>query len=377
MKNISTLSECCGCGVCAISCPKKIIEIRQNVDGFYSAFVNDKSACLSCGICIKVCPALHDKPCELDAFDIKTYSAKSINTDTLKFSSSGGMAFEIGKHLLNSGYKVCACSYDSEKNIVKHVICRDETELRKTSGSKYIQSYTFDGFSNFNKAENYIVIGTPCQIDAVRRWARMFNCEDNFILVDLFCHGVPTMLMYKKYCDFVQKNIGKIRNVLWRNKDYGWHKSSHMRIDGDRGVFLDNPVNPIKGFFFYAFLRDFILAESCYKCKYKHTSSAADIRLGDFWGDKYANDEDGMNLVYVFTKKGEDIINAIRGVARISEEKVGAGLLNQPSKSPSKPLLYRFMLYLYRTSLDVRKINFLFFIYGKFSKLYKIMFKKA
>ena len=72
MKNISTLSECCGCGVCAISCPKKIIEIRQNVDGFYSAFVNDKSACLSCGICIKVCPALHDKPCELDAFDIKT-----------------------------------------------------------------------------------------------------------------------------------------------------------------------------------------------------------------------------------------------------------------------------------------------------------------
>ncbi len=358
MKNISTIYDCYGCGVCALSCPKKIIEIKENKDGFYSPVVKKNSECISCGICIDVCSFLKNTPCQTSDPLINVYAARSFDDYILKMSSSGGISFEIGKYGLKNNYKICACTYDTEKNIAKHIICENKSKLEQTFGSKYIPSYTYDAFANLNRTDKFIVIGTPCQIDSLRRWSQKFKCEQNYIFIDLFCHGVPSILMYKKYYECVKKRIGEIKHVYFRNKDYGWHKSCHTKIKGENCEYLDNPFNPIKGIFFSAFLSDFILSKSCYKCKYKHTHSAADIRIGDYWGDKYKDNEEGTNLVYVFTEKGQRTINAIRDNIYISEENFGAGLKNQPSKPPPFPLLYNFILQLYRLPIPIHQINF-------------------
>lgn len=36
--NISNIHDCYGCGVCAVVCSQKIIEISLNSDGFYEPY---------------------------------------------------------------------------------------------------------------------------------------------------------------------------------------------------------------------------------------------------------------------------------------------------------------------------------------------------
>lgn len=55
MNNITQFSDCYGCGMCAIVCPKQIISIQQNINGFYEPVINNDNECIHCGQCLKVC----------------------------------------------------------------------------------------------------------------------------------------------------------------------------------------------------------------------------------------------------------------------------------------------------------------------------------
>lgn len=51
--------RCKGCGLCAQSCPKKIIGIsdkERNEKGLPTAYCTDNSACISCKMCALMCP---------------------------------------------------------------------------------------------------------------------------------------------------------------------------------------------------------------------------------------------------------------------------------------------------------------------------------
>ena len=97
--------------------------------------------------------------------------------------------------------------------------------------------------------------------------------------------------------------------MSWRNKAKGWHNSWVMNIGNAKG----NKVISIatKGDMFYRmFLSDTCLGKQCYEnCKYKYDKSAADIRIGDMWGNKFRNNEAGVNAVISFTPIGEKLLN--------------------------------------------------------------------
>ena len=325
MNNIGIVHDCYGCGVCATACGRKIIEIVQNANGFYEPRITDESKCTQCGICTEVCAYLHDDLSLTDP-DIHPYAAWSKDHLVRRKCSSGGAGFEVGKYLLSQGYKVCGVRYDAAKNRAEHYIATTVEELIQSAGSKYIQSYTVDGFKAIKRKEKYLVTGTPCQIDSFRRYIKKFHCEDNFVLLDFFCHGVPSMLVWKKYTDWAEKKVGKITYASWRNKWTGWHDSWAMGIDGEqhgekidwhdsydmliRGKksFIESRLS--QGDMFYKlFLGDCCLGKQCYDhCKYKYDHSSADIRIGDLWGNTYKNDEDGVSAAVAFTEKGNDIL---------------------------------------------------------------------
>ena len=50
--------------------------------------------------------------------------------------------------------------------------------------------------------------------------------------------------------------------------------------------------------------------ESCSDCPYRERS-AADIRIGDYWGDKFAYDKQGVSMVIANTTQGEQIVNVL------------------------------------------------------------------
>lgn len=232
--NISSVKDCYGCGVCAASCPHKIIKIQLNKKGFYEPVLVDKDKCTQCGLCREVCAYCHED-LALDKRDINAWASWSNDKDVRQKCSSGGVGFEIGKQLIEKGYKVVGCRYDVSHQRAEHYIANNVEELIPSIGSKYIQSYTEEAFKSIDRKQKYLVVGTPCQIDSFRRYIRKFRCEDNFILMDFYCHCVPSMHAWKNYLKILKPIVGEVTYASWRNKfEYGWHDSWLMGVDGNK-----------------------------------------------------------------------------------------------------------------------------------------------
>lgn len=65
MNNISSLKDCYGCGVCAVACPRKVISISLNANGFYVPLVVH-AGCTECGLCLSVCAYNDDSVLKVD-----------------------------------------------------------------------------------------------------------------------------------------------------------------------------------------------------------------------------------------------------------------------------------------------------------------------
>lgn len=305
--NISHIHDCFGCGVCSIVCGQKIIDIQLNEDGFYEPFITNPEKCTQCGLCYDVCSFSHDG-LALKTVKIKSYAGWSNDENVRQNCSSGGVGFELGRTFINQGNKVCGVRYNTTKNRAEHYIATNIEELLPSCGSKYIQSYTVDGFKSINRKEKYLVTGTPCQIDSFRRYIQRFKIEGNFILVDFFCHGVPSKLMWDKYIEYIEKTTGKITAVTWRNKYTGWHDSWAMNIIGTTTSIYSKWSQ--KDMFYQLFLSDSCLGKACYNnCKFKYNHSSSDIRIGDLWGKTYLHDEKGVSAVIAFTEKGDNVLH--------------------------------------------------------------------
>lgn len=327
--NISDIHDCYGCGVCSKPCPINIIDLHLNDKGFYEPYLTEPNKCIHCGLCRDVCAFIKDKTAQ-DNAPIISYAAWSKDKLVQRKCSSGGIGFEIAKYLLSKGYKTVGVRYNVEKGRAEHFIASTLEELVQTIGSKYIQSYPVDGWKGIDKKGKYLITGTPCQIDSFRNYMKQMHLSDeNFILLDFFCHGVPSMFAWQKYCQDLEKKIGKITYASWRNKWTGWHDSWAMGIDGEghgekvnwhdsynmlmreKKSFVQSRMS--QGDNFYAlFLGDCALGSQCFfHCKYKYDHSSADIRIGDLWGKTYEDNEDGVSGAIAFTLKGKEIIEAV------------------------------------------------------------------
>lgn len=320
-QNISNIHNCFGCGVCAISCPKKIINIRLNKEGFYEPYLEKNDKCIHCGICIDVCSFSHSD-ISLKTDRLKCWAGWSHSKEIRSKCASGGISYEISKALIKEGFKFIGVKYDTNQDIAVHYIAENVEELKESLGSKYIQSYPINAFKSIDKKHSYLIVGTPCQIDSFRRYIKRFKCEENFILIDFFCHGIPSYLLWKKYIKAIKNKIGSFEYVAWRNKIKNWHEfptdiknenlqdwhdSYNIIIKGEKNLFDRKWSNG--DLFYYFFLGNDCLGKACYNCRFKKKNSSADIRLGDMWGKTYENNKYGVNCIISFTEKGENIIS--------------------------------------------------------------------
>lgn len=311
--NILKNKNCYGCGVCAAACPKNAITIRFGKAGFLHPVIDNINHCIECGICVSIC-AFNDVGLSVNSKPIHAYAGWSNNQGTRRKCSSGGVAYEIGYYLIQKGIQYCGARYNVTSNRVEHFIATNPKEMEETIGSKYIQSYTYDALKRIDRSKQYLVSGTPCQIDSFRRYFKRFNCEDNFVLLDFYCHGVPSKLMWNKYLEGVSKRFDSLKSIKWREKTNGWHDSYSICIEGEKGetdVTCSSRLS--QGDYFYKlFLHDVCLGRACYKdCKYKYDKSSADIRIGDFWGNEYCDNEEGVNAIIAFTDKGDELLKYI------------------------------------------------------------------
>jgi len=369
--SISSIKNCYGCGVCSASCPKKIISIKLNRDGFYEPVIENTEACIECGICLDVC-AFDHKELSIRSKPLKSWAAWSNDERVRRKCSSGGIGFEIGKQLIEKGYKAVGCRYDIKEQRAEHYIATTVEEFVQSIGSKYIQSYTEDAFKQIDrKGEKYLVTGTPCQVDSFRRMIQKYHCEDNFVLMDFFCHCVPSMWAWKAYINMLEPKIGTVTYASWRNKfEYGWHDNWLMAVDGERTskpvdwsdsynllirekkTFIQSRLS--QGDLFYKlFLGDICLGPQCQKqCKYKYDKSSADIRIGDFWGNTYKENDKGVSALISFTEKGSQIIECLQDVTLVEHafETVAEGQMKMNAQAKE---MHNIIIFLLRNNIPL------------------------
>lgn len=355
------INDCFGCAVCAKVCPKHIIEVRLNKDGFFQPQISSVVNCIKCGLCVDVC-SFYNEGVALVAQQVTAFAGWSNDVAVRQKCSSGGVGFELARVALSLGYKVCAVRYDVDQNVAEHYIATTVEQLNESVGSKYIQSNTLIGMRQIDPNDRYIVFGTPCHIDSFRRYLRKIRKEDNFILVDFFCHGVPSYLLWYKYLDHIKDRIGEIKRVKWRDKKDGWHDSWAMDIQGGTGhLYIKMSDGDL---FLKTFLSDSCLSKACYdNCKFKYSKSSGDIRIGDAWGRLYRNNSQGVSAVVCFSKKGLSLLK--QSNCRIIKHDFEQIAEYQMKENARRPLIYPYVQQLLRCNepLNIRRLRLLLYIH--------------
>lgn len=354
MNNINDSDiACTGCQMCSAVCPYDAITINLNSDGFYNPYVCEK-LCKNCGICKKVCSKYNDIIESSDNLGI--YAFKHSDKKILQKVSSGGAAFALAQIAVENGYSIAGTVYDYKSNSAKMVISDNPYDF---TGSKYIQTYVGDIYNELlnDKSKKYVVFGTPCQIYSVDKAAKQRKVRDNFILIDFFCHGCPSMLLWNNYIDDYKRknNFKEIKKIEFRSKVNAWHEFC-ISINGKPQKNSDS--------FYDLFLSDNILNEACYNCKLRSTLNYADIRVGDFWGDKYDSDSEGVSVLIDISDNGKKLIDELPRECLIAKHDI-----DDVIKFQSYNTVYNYDGILRKQLLDVLRTN------GGAQKAVKIHYK--
>lgn len=305
---------CTSCQVCAAVCPKEAITIGLNPEGFYRPVI-DTDKCVDCGICKKVCY----KFAEVEPYDINLaeqslhYAARANDRKVVEKTTSGGIADLLCRKLIAQGYACVGVAYDYDRDIAVGAMASTEEEALAFRGSKYIQSYSYPAFRrllDMDREGKYAVFGTPCQIFALDRYLKLRHRRDDFVLVDIYCHGCPSMNVWTKYVGEIRrrKAVGRFDHVDFRSKVRGWGNFYVVVVVDGEPVWVSPRTNDG---FYTLFFSDAVLNDACHDCRLRSTLDACDIRLGDFWGKQYDLDSKGVSVVSLASPRGREVFESL------------------------------------------------------------------
>lgn len=311
-------ADCSGCGVCLNVCHKKAISIQQNEFGFLHAVV-DETNCIQCGECQRVCPLINYAKTHTP---IEAYAAALKDRTELFASTSGGIFYALGLHVIDNGGHVYGCSQLRENGVLvtKHICASSIEDLQKCRGAKYVQSDTATIYPKVKKdldsGIQVLFSGTPCQVSALKNY--LHRDYENLLTVDLVCHGVPSEKMFHDYIElFERENNCKVKEYYFRSKMFGW-TAEHIKIVTDS--FVSHHYCYALSFPYY-FLKTMSYRDSCYACRYAQKNRIGDLTIGDFWGIEYTDpyllkkkifsEKCGISCILCNTEKGRLSLSAI------------------------------------------------------------------
>lgn len=250
-------------------------------------------------------------------------------------SSSGGISRVLMEECIAKGYKIMGCAYDTNKNIAVSIVASTIDDLDKFYGSKYFQSLTTEGFDTVLKDktdQKYAIFGTPCQIYGFSQ-TNKYKCHpDKYLLVDIFCHGCPSMMLWKSYLAYTMDITGceTYDKVTFRSKTHAWHEFCFDFFFNSKQYSSKKSKDPFYDIFFGMDMMN----DACYNCNSRSTMAYGDIRLGDYWGEKYDTDTKGVSAVVLKSSKGVDFFNAIKGKLNIEKATLDNILIGQSYGKP-------------------------------------------
>lgn len=298
--------KCSGCGACAQICPKSVITMQYNSEGFLVPSL-DESKCIHCAVCVRVCHIIQ-KPAKASE-NREAYVAYLKDNALLKYSASGGVFAKTAQMILKNSGEVFGAAW-TEDFLVKHEGIHSAGEIQKLQGSKYLQSDTSSIFQLVQEAlkdanKPVLFSGTPCQVAAL--YSYLGEDSENLVTMDLICHGVASPMFFQRYYSEMNRKYGPITAYSFRTRrKIGSSKSEFivkMKRKGKAAklIYHDNDV------FLNLFLKGKIFRKSCYTCPYANLRRISDITIGD------CDSSDYYELKYQLTSSSTVIVHSDKG----------------------------------------------------------------
>jgi len=311
--------KCTGCGACVAVCPYDCLALVQG----HPRLVKE---CKSCGLCAQACPRYDFSQIQMEnfvfgrsrkpeeAFGVyrRLVIAQATDGKILKACQDGGVATALLAYALKIGQIDSAVVTEASKEKPFYPIPKLAStfaEVLESAGTKYTCSpntLLLTAACKQKKAKAAFV-GTPCQIQAVRKMqaaglTRQTGCLE--FLVGLMCSGCFT---YE----------GLMENFIHREKGVDLSEIKKMNIKGKllvttaSGV-IGVPLAEIKRYH----------QESCGACG-DFSSEFADISVGGLGLD-------GWTLTVIRTEKGEELFSGAEqaGFLRVKNVDAEANAFN-------------------------------------------------
>lgn len=311
--------------MCSAVCPVEAISISLNKQGFYRPNVNYEK-CIDCGLCVKSCYKFDKYICLTQNYDGKQlFSAWAKEKCVVESTTSGGVADLLAHELIKKGYKCIGVVYNNLENRAVAKVASSIQEILLFRGSKYIQAYSENALRELvktHKNEKYAVFGLPCQIYSIHRFLNLRGSRDQHLLIDLYCHGCPSLNLWDKYVGEILRKIDgeSVISVNFRSKVRGWGNFNiKVEVEGKTHpiTYVSSRVNDP---FYTMFFSDKILNDSCYSCMLRSTLEYTDIRLGDFWGNRFVSNHTGVSGITICSEKGMRAFDSIKCKLNFEEQ---------------------------------------------------------
>lgn len=352
---LKEMDKCSGCGLCETVCPAQAIKMEYDKSGFIYPVIQ-KEKCIDCGLCERKCVV---KTVSVE-YPRTCYAGVHLDEKIRAKSSSGGMFAALAEYTMEQGGVVFGAAVVPKGKIVtvKHIMIKNKEELKKLQGSKYVQSDIRECYTNVKQqlAEGKKVLfsGTPCQVAAMKNY--LGKEYDDLLLVDLVCHGTPSILHWEKSIEEKLQKGEKVSAVSFRGKEGYMQGEIEFKTEADRTRKENYSFR--NDSYYSMFLNADSYREGCYQCQYARPERDGDITIGDFWGFEKAYDraqiekdakislDEGNSLIAVNTEKGLSICNKLNGekmwlYAADYEEAVKYNpQLSQPSKKGKNRALF-------------------------------------
>lgn len=352
-------ADCAGCAACYAVCPQKCIRLKEDEEGFSYPEVDTK-LCVSCDKCRQICPVLN-KTDRFDDTKTQAYVVCHKEQNVRAASASGGAFTMFAEYVLQRGGVVYGVCYDENWNVV-HKACEKYRDLDKFRGSKYVQSEMGDIYecvkNKLIKGKYVLFTGTPCQIEGLLRY--LGETYERLITIDIACHGVSSISLWKKYINDEEKeHRKKIVYKKCRDKSRGWRHWGMVSVynDGSKRdrVYYEDPHTDV-------YHSHNVMRYSCYRCRFRNIfNKECDATMADCWGIEHfapeMDDDLGASILFLHSEKIRKLwpeISSCANIKKVNPYRALQGNIGALGKNMEVP---RVRPYIYGDILKMENFN--------------------
>jgi len=324
IKHISDNYLCSNCGACSFICPNNAIYFKDTSIGRLYAEVNGN--CVQCGMCERVCPSIdvlgihNENDNSLVGIINKVYVGKCSDQKLFKNAQSGGAASAVVAYLLDTkkvdAALLCVMKGNEHPKGEPMVITKT-IDVAKSQKSCYTPVPLLVGLKDCVEYERIVVVGLPCQIEALTLLERQNKLPNLKYKIGLICDRMMCGTLTDVMMSLSHVNSGKID---WRRKDFSHHKKYYPYKTAPVVVYDKKNTKVIPNSYRFS-LKEMFTPPRCRIC-YDKLNTFADITVGDPWGMSGVDWNKGASLILTRTLLGQELLAEMieGGVLEVTEK---------------------------------------------------------